>query len=61
LNNNIYINTDLATLDSPIHEILHLVLGSIKFQNPKLYTDLVSLAVQFGNFNKIAKKYPNRT
>lgn len=61
LNNNIYINTDIATLDSPIHEILHLVLGSIKFQNPKLYTDLVSLAMQFGNFNKIAKKYPNRT
>lgn len=61
LNNNIYINTDIATLDSPIHEILHLVLGSIKFQNPKLYSDLVSIAAQFGNFNKIAKKYPNRT
>ena len=61
LNNNIYINTDLATLDSPIHEILHLVLGSIKFQNPKLYSDLVQIATQFGNFNKIAKLYPNRT
>lgn len=61
LNNNIYVNTDLATLDSPIHEILHLILGSIKFQNPKLYTDLVKVAAQFGNFNKIAKLYPNRT
>ena len=61
LNNNIYINTDLATLDSPIHEILHLILGSIKFQNSKLYTDLVQTAVQFGNYNKIAKLYPNRT
>ena len=61
LNNDIYINTDLATLDSPIHEILHLVLGSIKFQNPKLYTDLVQLSAQFGNYDKIAKLYPNRT
>lgn len=61
LNNNIYINTDIATLDSPIHEILHLILGSIKFQNPKLYSDLVQLASTFGDFKKIAKKYPNRT
>lgn len=61
LNNDIYVNTDLATLDSPIHEILHLILGSIKFQNPKLYTDLVKVAAQFGNYNKIAKLYPNRT
>lgn len=61
LNNDIYVNTDLATLDSPIHEILHLILGSIKFQNPKLYTDLVKIAAQFGNYNKIAKLYPNRT
>lgn len=60
LNNNIYVNTDLATLDSPIHEILHLLLGSIKFQNPKLYTDLVQTAAKFGNYNKIAKLYPNR-
>lgn len=61
LNNNIYVNTDLATLDSPIHEILHLLLGSIKFQNPKLYSDLVNLSTQFGNYNKIAALYPNRT
>lgn len=61
LNNNIYVNTDLATLDSPIHEILHLLLGSIKFQNPKLYADLVSASTQFGNYNKIAQLYPNRT
>lgn len=61
LNNDIYVNTDLATLDSPIHEILHLLLGSIKFQNPQLYTDLVKVSSQFGNYDKIAKLYPNRT
>lgn len=61
LNNNIYVNTDLATLDSPIHEMLHLILGSIKFQNPKLYEDLVKLSAQFGNYNRIAQLYPNRT
>ena len=61
LNNNIYVNTDLATLDSPIHEILHLLIGSVKFQNPALYSDLIKIASQFGNYNKIAKLYPNRT
>lgn len=61
LNNNIYVNTDLATLDSPIHEILHLLIGSVKFQNPALYSDLIKVASQFGNYSKIAKLYPNRT
>jgi hypothetical protein len=30
-NGNIYINTDIATVDSPVHEFLHLLFGSIKY------------------------------
>ena len=41
LNGNIYVNTDSATVDAPIHEQLHLFLGSIRFGNPNLYFQLV--------------------
>jgi hypothetical protein len=34
---NIYINTDLADIDAPIHEMTHMLLGSIRFKNPELY------------------------
>jgi exonuclease VII small subunit len=30
-NGNIYINTDIATVDSPVHEFLHLLFGSMKY------------------------------
>ena len=59
--NNIYINTDLADIDAPIHEMTHLLLGSIRFKNPDLYFELIKIADQFENFNRIARNYPNRT
>lgn len=58
---NTYINTDLASLDAPIHEMTHILLGSIKFKHPDLYTDLISMADQFQSFTSIAMRYPNRT
>lgn len=60
-NGEIYINTDVATVDAPIHEILHVLVGSIKFQNPQLYESLTSLSQNFENYNRIARLYPNRT
>ena len=60
-NGNIYINTDIATLDSPIHEFLHLLFGSLKFQNRTLYEELVSKAENFNTYKEIAELYPNRT
>ena len=33
-NGNIYINTDNATIDSPIHEMLHIVIGGLSRSNP---------------------------
>lgn len=58
---NIYINTDKATIDSPIHEQLHLFMGSIRFSNPSLYYSLVQSTEQLPNFNLLAKEFPNRT
>lgn len=59
--NNIYINTDLADIDAPIHEMTHLLLGSIRFKNPNLYFELIKYADQFKNFNILAMQNPNKT
>ena len=59
--NNIYINTDIAGVDAPIHEMTHFLLGSIRFKNPELYFELIKIADQFESFNNIARNYPNRT
>ena len=61
LNGNIYINTDSATLDAPIHEQLHLFLGSIRFGNPTLYYQLVQSTEQLKNFKLLAQEFPGRT
>lgn len=61
LNGEIYINTDVADIDAPIHELTHLFLGSIKTHNPQLYTELVSIAEKLPTYNELAKNYQNRT
>ena len=58
-NGNIYINTDIATIDSPLHEMLHLLFGSLKFQNRELYDSLIQTAESFNQ--GIIEMYPNRT
>lgn len=60
-NGNIYINTDIATVDSPVHEFLHLLFGSMKYQNRALYDQLIGQAEQFDSYNSISQNYPNRT
>lgn len=61
LNGNIYVNTDSATVDAPIHEQLHLFLGSIRFGNPNLYFQLVQSTEQLPNFSLLAQEFPGRT
>lgn len=60
-NGNIYINTDKATIDAPIHEQLHLFLGSIRYNHPNLYFQLVSSVENLPDFQNRIKQYPNRT
>jgi hypothetical protein len=42
LDGEIYINMDRASSDAPIHEISHIILGSLKFTNPNMYYNIVS-------------------
>lgn len=58
---NIYLNTDIATVDSPIHEFLHLLFGSMKYQNRNLYDQLINSSEQFSSYKEISYNYPNRT
>ena len=57
----IYVNTDLATIDSPIHELLHIFLGSMRYTDPDFYFNLVTQARSFPSFDYRASFYKNRT
>lgn len=37
----IYINTDNCTIDTKVHELMHLFLGSIRYMDPRLYFDTI--------------------
>lgn len=58
---NIYINTDLADLDAPIHEMTHMLMGAIRFKNPQLYQQLINIAEDFSSLQEFIKNNPNRT
>lgn len=57
----IYINTDCASIDTPIHEIMHLFIGSIRFTDPVLYQNLLTSIQQLPNYDYLVSLYPNRT
>lgn len=61
LDGEIYINMDVADIDAPIHEIAHLVLGSLKYQNPALYAEIVNIVEQLPTYSELIKNYPSRT
>lgn len=60
-NGDVYVNTDLASIDAKIHELMHILLGSMRFKQPELYTELVQTVTNLPNINELAAKYPNRT
>ena len=60
-NGNIYVNTDIATIDSPVHELLHILFGSMKYQNREMYELIIGNAQQLNSYNEIAERYPGRT
>ena len=58
---NIYINIDNATIDSPIHEMLHILLGTMSRNNPNLFYQIVSSVEDIDDYDYRASHYPNRT
>jgi hypothetical protein len=60
-NGQIYINLDRASVDAPLHEMMHLFVGSLRFTDPQTYQQLISLAEQFPNYEELAKQFPDKT
>lgn len=60
-NGQIYINIDKANLDAPIHEMMHILIGSMRFTNPSMYQDLINLVQKFPNYQKLVQQYHNRS
>ena len=60
-NNTVYVNSDIAYIDSPIHELLHIFIGSMRLSNPELYYSLIKSAEQFENYDQLIVPYKNRT
>lgn len=58
--NNIYINVDRNTPQSKIHEMLHLLVGGIRFKNSELYTNLIQSTLNI-NLEILSEKYPYKT
>ena len=60
-NGVIKINLDEFSIDSPIHEMLHMFLGSVSLHNPNLFGQLVNQVEQLPNYEELLPNYPNRT
>lgn len=60
-NGNIYINTDLASIDAPLHELMHIFAGAMRQQSPQLYLELINSVEKLPNYEAIASKFSNRT
>lgn len=60
-NGDVYVNTDVASVDSKIHELMHILLGSLRFKQPDLYMELVQSVMNLPNIEDLAVLYPNRT
>ena len=57
----VYVNDDIMTADSYIHEMLHIFIGSTKFSSPNLYSDLLNRTISTFEFNNMRKDFPERT
>ena len=54
----IVLNSDLASLAEPLHELTHVILGEMKINNPGEYKSIINNVASHPDFDKIAKHYP---
>lgn len=52
LEGKIYVNTDRADISSPLHEMMHLVMGALRSQNYTLYSSLLDRVSTLPGFNE---------
>lgn len=56
-NGEYYINIDKASIAEPLHELLHMVLASMKYSDPENYMKLVSSIESHPLFGEVSKNY----
>lgn len=60
-NGEIYINIDRWSPDSFVHEMLHLLVGSMRFTNPEIYNTLINQAETFQQYDLLLKDQKGKT
>ena len=60
-NGDIHINIDNSSIDAPLHEMLHLFLGSVRYSDPQLYFSMVEAMNELPNKALLARNYKDRT
>lgn len=60
-NNQVYINVDKSSVDAPIHELSHILIGSMRFQNPVLYQNLINLSESLPDYQIMMNKFQGRS
>ena len=61
LDGNIIVNADLASVDAPVHELMHVLMGSMKYTQPDLYYQLVEMSRQLPSYESRAQLYKHRS
>lgn len=56
----IYVNQNIAGVDGKAHELMHVLMGSIKFKNPQLYAEITNSVEALDNYQDLVINYPNR-
>lgn len=56
-NGEIFLNTEKATIEEPLHEFLHLVLITLKGKDPDKYYMLINSVADHSKFNEVSKLY----
>lgn len=51
-NGEVYVNKDMADVDAPIHELMHVLLGSVRFTMPDVYQQLIESVQNFEDFDE---------
>lgn len=60
-NGEIYINIDRYSPDSFIHEMLHLLVGSMRFSNPQIYSSLIQSVENFENYPQLIRRFNGKS
>lgn len=60
-NGEIYLNADRFSRDSFIHEMMHLLVGSMRFSNPEVYQNLIDSVENFDLYPQLLREFENKS